>query len=72
MNILLASSSRRKRNSALRHGVIKTKKTTDSLTGVRCSSEVVCLLLVQWFVGSISDGGHIELFLVPASAPQME
>ena len=30
----------------------------------------VCPLVVQMVVGSISPGGPIELFLVPASAPQ--
>ena len=28
-------------------------------------------LMVQWVVGSILHGGPIELFLVPASAPQL-
>ena len=27
--------------------------------------------MVQWVVGSIPHGGPIELFLVPASAPQL-
>ena len=38
------------------------------LLGVRCSSVVEHPLMVQWVVGSIPRGGHIELFLVPASA----
>ena len=28
-------------------------------------------LMVQWVVGSIIHGGSIELFLIPASAPQL-
>ena len=32
---------------------------------------VDCLLMVQWVVGSIPQGGPIELRLVPASAPQL-
>ena len=27
--------------------------------------------MVRWVVGSIPHGGHIELFLVPASAPRL-
>ena len=27
------------------------------------------LLMVQWVVGSISHGGHIDLFLIPPKAP---
>ena len=28
-------------------------------------------LMVQWVIGSIPHGGPIELFLIPASAPQL-
>ena len=28
-------------------------------------------LMVRWVVGSILHGGHIEIFLVPASAPRL-
>ena len=28
-------------------------------------------LMVRWVVGSITHGGHKELFLVPASVPQL-
>ena len=31
----------------------------------------VVLIMVQWVVRSILHGGPIELFLVPASAPQL-
>ena len=36
----------------------------------RCNSVVDHLL--RWVIGSILPGGHIELFLVPSSAPQEE
>ena len=39
--------------------------------GTRCSSVAEHPLLVQWVVGSIPHGGPIELFFVPASAPQL-
>ena len=29
------------------------------------------LLMVRWVIGSIFHGGPIELFLIPASAPQL-
>ena len=38
---------------------------------MRCSSLVELLLMVQWVVGLIPHGRLIQLFLVPASAPQM-
>ena len=42
------------------------------IVGAGCSSEVERSLMVRWVVGSIpSWGGPIELFLVPASAPQL-
>ena len=30
-----------------------------------------CLFMVLWVIGLIPHGGMIELFLIPASAPQM-
>ena len=39
--------------------------------GARCSSVVRALAMLRWFVRSIFHGGPIELFLVPASAPQL-
>ena len=35
------------------------------------SSMVECLLMVQWVVGLIPHHAHIELLLIPASAPQL-
>ena len=39
------------------------------LKGARCSSMVQYALMVRWVFGSITHGGPIELFLIPASAP---
>ena len=35
------------------------------------SSEVERPLIIQWVVWSIPDGGPIELFPIPTSAPQL-
>ena len=37
--------------------------------GTRGSSVVERPLMVSWVVGTIPHGGHIEIFLVPASTP---
>ena len=36
--------------------------------GVRCSSMVKCLLIVQWFIRLLTHGGHMKLLIVPTSA----
>ena len=38
------------------------------------NTSTLCLLLsllVRWFIRSVPAGGHIELFSIPASAPQL-
>ena len=39
--------------------------------GVRCSSVEEHLFMVQWVSISIPHGGISELFLIPASSPQL-
>ena len=40
-------------------------------TGMRCSSVVESLLMVQWIIRSIPHGEPTELFLIPASVQHL-
>ena len=51
--------------------MLSCKKRVDSHQNLRAtySSVVEHLLMVLWVFESISHGGPIELFLIPANAP---
>ena len=56
--------------------VLKDYLAAVSDKGARCSSVVRAFahgswLMVRWIVGLILHGGPIELFLIPASTPQL-
>ena len=52
-------------------GMINSSMGPSRLRGLRCSSVIKLPLLVQWVIGSIPNGGLIELFFIPANAPQL-
>ena len=54
-----------------KEGNVLFNDALNTFWGAGRSSEVERLLMVRWIVGSILHGGPIELFLIPASAPQL-
>ena len=50
---------------------LESAETLYHWAGARCSSMVEHPIMVRWVFRSIPHGGLIDLFLVPASAPQL-